>query len=100
MTHDDRIESVAQVLRQAEQEWTAWKTDALAGLREEPPTYHEFLARAADRATLEGIREPSEEMRYAALRELDDSTIAEPGAAAWDWNRAHKAVIDKLLEDG
>lgn len=50
------------------------------------------------RAAIEEMREPTLEMKLAALKALTNSTVANPKAAAWDALFAYRAMIDRALE--
>ncbi len=101
MTYTERIESVARVLWERGHPPCNWEE-----LNEDGNEYAKggFLksilddARAADRATLLGIREPAPEMGeaiYAAWDGFGEDAIMGPEEAI----AIHRAVIDKLLED-
>jgi len=49
------------------------------------------------RALLRRLREPTPEMKAAAVQELSDTTVQAPKASAWDALRAYKAMIDAAL---
>lgn len=57
----------------------------------------EYRRRA--RAAIEALRDPNAAMVQAVLKELSDSTVRDPKAAAWDWGRAHHAAIVAALNE-
>lgn len=50
------------------------------------------------RAAIEAMREPTREMKDAALKACSNSTIAEPKASAWDAVHAYRAMITAALD--
>ncbi len=79
--------------------------DPWEGLREERKEECREMARAADRATLVGIRDPDEAMLERGgvainLRETKQANQLDTWPHYRELARAsHKAIIDKLLED-
>ena len=54
---------------------------------------------AVTRAAIAAMREPTPQQCAAALAALDDGTVADPKAAAWDATRAYRAMIDAALKE-
>ena len=89
------IERVARAMASASGE--AWWVYPDQWGRRTWQTRDEYMARA--RAAIAAMREPTPQQCAAALAALDDGTVADPKAAAWDATRAYRAMIDAALKE-